>query len=316
MRQEMRSHRALAELARKQHGVVSYRQLRELGLSKGHIHRSREARRLHPIHRGVYAVGHPYLSPHGRCMAAVLVFEEGAVVSHRSAAWLWGIGPLGPRAVEVTVAARGNQRQGLRVHRVWALSDRERARQDAIPVTSIARTLLDLAGTSSAKQIERAVERTKRRGLLDLPSIDALLSHRHGFGKERLQEALRLYRQPVSERARSELLFLDAIKTKGLPAPSINLFVAGYEIDAYWEAERFAVEVDGWETHSTRAAFEDDRLRQEELKLAGIDSVRITARRIEREPDAVATRIGLLLARRRKEIGLTCKSSPHTGDDL
>lgn len=89
----------------------------------------------------------------------------------------------------------------------------------------------------------------------------------------------------------------------GLPTPSINRFVAGCEIDAYWERERFAVEVDGWETHGTRAAFESDRLRQEELKLAGIDSIRVTARRIEREPEAVATRIGLLLTRRRRELG-------------
>ncbi|HEX5984139.1 MAG TPA: type IV toxin-antitoxin system AbiEi family antitoxin domain-containing protein [Solirubrobacterales bacterium] len=300
----MRSHGRLAEMARRQHGVVSFRQLRELGFSKGHIQRSREARRLHPIHRGVYAVGHPYLSPRGHLMAAVLVFGKGAVVSHRSAAWLWGIGPLGPRAVEVTVAARGNRRQGLRVHRVWALPDRERASRDGIPVTSLPRTLLDLAGTSSATLTERAVERAKRRGLLDLPSIDALLSERGGFGRERLQEALRLYRQPVFERARSELLFLDAIKAKGLPAPSINTFVAGCEIDAYWERERFAVEVDGWETHGTRVAFEDDRLRQEDLKLAGIDSIRVTARRIEREADAVATRIGLLLVRRRRELRL------------
>jgi predicted transcriptional regulator of viral defense system len=304
MREEMRSQQELAELARQQHGVVSYRQLRRLGLSKGHVHRAREAGRLHPVHRGVYAVGHPYLSPHGRCMAAVLVFAEGAVLSHRSAAWLWGIGPLGPRAVEVTVAARGNQRQGLQVHRVWALLDRERAKRDGIPVTSVARTLLDLAGTVSEKQLERAVERAKRRGKLDLIAIDAMLARRSGYGAERLQQALCLYRKPVSERARSELLFLDAIEAKGLPVPGINTFVAGCEIDAYWEAERFAVEVDGWETHGTRAAFEDDRLRQEELKLAGIDSIRVAARRIEREPDAVATRIGLLLARRRRELGL------------
>jgi predicted transcriptional regulator of viral defense system len=316
MREEMRSQHRLAELARKQHGVVSYRQLRGLGLSKGHIQRSKEAGRLHPIHRGVYAVGHPYLSPHGRCMAAVLVFSGGAVLSHRSAAWLWGIGPLGPRAVEVTVAARGNQRQGLQVHRVWALPDRDRARQDGIPVTSVARTLLDFAGVSSAKQLERVVERAKRRGLLDLDSIDAMLSRRRGYGAERLQDALSLYRQPVTERARSELLFLAAIKAKGLPIPSINTFVAGCELDAFWEGERFAVEVDGWETHGTRAAFESDRLRQEEMKLAGIDSIRVAARRIEREPDAVATRIGLLLARRRRELALTRKSSPVCGDDL
>jgi hypothetical protein len=118
-----------------------------------------------------------------------------------------------------------------------------------------------------------------------------------------LRETLEIYRDPAFSRARSELLFLDLVKKAGLPRPALNTFVAGYEIDAYWERERFAVEVDGWESHRTRAAFEADPLRQEELKLAGIDSLRITARRTEREPRQVAKRLGILLARRRIELG-------------
>jgi very-short-patch-repair endonuclease len=98
------------------------------------------------------------------------------------------------------------------------------------------------------------------------------------------------------------LLFLDLIKRAGLQRPAMNTFVAGYEVDAYWEAERFAVEVDGWDTHRTRQAFEADPLRQEDLKLAGIDSIRITARRIEREPKVVGQRLRRLLAHRRKEL--------------
>jgi hypothetical protein len=305
MREEMRSHAELARLAESQYGVVTYRQLRQLGFSKGHIDRARMARRLLRVHIGVYAVGHAGLSTHGRAMAAVLVFPETAILSHYSAAWLWGLVPSPPQEVEVTVPARGNRRSGLRVHRVWSLAAEERAAYEGIPVTSVPRTLADLAATSSPRQLARVVDRAKRRGKLDLDAIDRCLGRRPAsHGKELLTETLRLYRRPVFDRARSELLFLDSIADRGLTLPSINFFVAGYEVDAYWEEERFAVEVDGWETHGSREAFESDRLRQEDLKLAGIDSIRITAARIEREPAAVARRLKLLLGRRRTELGI------------
>jgi hypothetical protein len=236
-------------------------------------------------------------------MAAVLLFERPVAVSHWSAAWLWGFAASGPREVEVTVAARGNRRQGLCVHRVWSLPGPELTERERIPITSPARTLLDVASTSSAMNLKRVVDRARRRGKLDLDEIDAVLARRGAsYGAQRLRDALRIYRQPVADRARSELLFLDAVARVGLPAPSINTFVAGCEIDAYWEQERFAVEVDGWEAHGDRAAFENDRLRQEDLKLAGIDSVRIAAARLEREPQAVAVRLRRLLERRRAEV--------------
>lgn len=305
MREEMRSHRELAELARRQHGVVSFSQLQELGFSKGYIARAEGAGRLQRVHWGVYAVGHAALSDHGRATAALLVFPGTAVLSHNSAGWLWGLLPTAPQEAEVTVAARGNKRRGLQVHRVWALPDEERTTYEGLPVTSMARTLVDLAGTSSPRGLSRLVDRARRRGKLDIAAIDRVLERRHrGFVTERLQEALRLYRQPVFDRARSELLFLDAIHDAGLPAPRINTWEEGCEIDAYWEAERFAVEVDGWETHGSREAFEKDRLRQEDLKLAGIDSIRIAARRIEQEPRVVAKRLKLLLTRRRTELGI------------
>lgn len=305
MREEMRSHRALAELAARQYGLVSYRQLRELGFSKGHIARAQKAARLRRIHLGVYALGHVALSPHARAMAAVLVFPQKVVLSHDSAAWLWGFASTAPREAEVTVAARGNRRAGLRVHRVWSLPDEDRTTHARIPVTSVARTLVDIADTRSIKHLARMVDRAERRGMLDLAAVDRAMARRPVSPRQdQIQEVLKLYRRPVFDRARSELLFLDAVHNVDMPLPSLNLWVAGHEIDAYWEKERFAVEVDGWETHGTRKAFEDDRLRQEDLKLAGIDSIRITASRIEREPEVVAKRLKLLLARRRKEMGL------------
>lgn len=300
MRGEMRSHHLLAELAETQHGVVSFRQLRELEFSKGHISRAFEAGRLRRIHRGVYAVGHARLSDHGRCHAAVLACGDGAVLSHHSAAWLWGFLPRCPAEPAVTTPSRGHRRHGIRVHRAAALSTRDRAVGEGIAVTSAARTLLDLGAVATARDLTSAIDRARRLGHLDLDSLDGLLA-RHGrtIAGKRLRQALALYRKPVFDRARSELLFLDALEKEGQPPPVLNCWVEKWEIDAYWEAERFAVEVDGWKTHGSRKAFEDDRLRLEEMKLAGIDGIRISARRIETHPKQVAQRIGTFLARRR-----------------
>jgi hypothetical protein len=303
MRGEMRSHAALAELARIQYGVVSFRQLRELGFSKGAIWRAREAGRLHPLHQGAYAVGHLAVSDHGRCMAAVLACGARAALSHDSAAWLWGFLRVCPAEPEVSVPNAGRPRPGIGAHRVRPFALNEVGWLEGIPVTSAARTLLDLAARDRGRHLQQAIEKAKRLGRLDLGKIDDILLRRRGApGTRRLREGVEIYRDPAFSRARSELLFLDLVKRAGLQRPALNTFVAGYEIDAYWELERFAVEVDGWDAHRTREAFEADPVRQEDLKLAGIDSIRITARRIEREPEVVGQRLRRLLTRRREEL--------------
>lgn len=145
------------------------------------------------------------------------------------------------------------------------------------------------------------LEKAERLGLLDVDAIDLTIarSGRHP-GRKRLFIATAIYRDTAMTRARTERLFIALVRRAGLPRPAINYFIAGHEIDAYWEQERFAVELDGYETHGTRAAFERDPVRIEELKLAGIDAIRITARRIEREPGEVAIRLRYLLAQRRR----------------
>jgi Transcriptional regulator, AbiEi antitoxin len=299
----MRSHEALAEMAREQYGVVSFRQLRELGFSKGAIGRAREARRLHRLHQGVYAVGHIALSDHSRCMAAILACGPQAVLSHESAAWLWGFLPSRPIQPEVSVPNAGRPRSGIRAHRVAPLALDEVGALERIRVTLPARTLLDLAAVNRGRRLQQAIEKAKRLGKLDLDEIDGLLRRRRGAaGTRRLREGVEIYRDPAFSRSRPELLFLDLVKRAGLPRPALNIFVAAHEVDAYWESERFAVEVDGWDTHRTREAFEADPVRQEDLKLAGIDSIRITARRIEREPKAVGRRLRKLLELRREEL--------------
>jgi hypothetical protein len=146
------------------------------------------------------------------------------------------------------------------------------------------------------------IERSEQLELFDLTAVDSLLARTVGHpGAGRLHKALATYRAPAFTRSHLERLFLALVQKEGLPAPAANTFVAGFELDMYWPRERFAVELDGYETHGTRAAFERDPIRQEELKLAGIEMVRLTYRRLTREPKVVAKRLAALLEKRRRE---------------
>ncbi|HSS03675.1 MAG TPA: hypothetical protein VLK89_00615 [Solirubrobacterales bacterium] len=190
----------------------------------------------------------------------------------------------------------------MSIHHSTILEAVDAAVHEGVPLTAVPRTLLDLAARPRLKLAEHALERSERLGLLDTTALDSLIarSGRHA-GRNRLRAALSIYRDPAFSRSRPERVFLDLTLKAGLPRPAINTFVAGHEIDAYWEKERFAVEIDGYETHGTRVAFERDPMRLESLKLAGIDAVRITARRLELDPKGVVERIGALLERRRRE---------------
>jgi very-short-patch-repair endonuclease/predicted transcriptional regulator of viral defense system len=303
MREEVRHHLELAALAEDQHGVVSHQQLLRLGYSQAAVGRSLGSGRLHRIFRGAYAVGHRRVSRHGICLAAVLACGDGALLSHLSAGWLWGITATFLSEPHVTVPSRGHSRRGIAIHHSTILEPDDRKLCEGLPVTSVSRTLLDLAATESKRSLEGAIDRAERLDLLDMGDADALLarcgSHR---GRAAFRRAAELYRDPAFFRARSERLLLALIKRAGLPRPMMNAFVEGHEIDAFWPDLRFAVEVDGWVAHRSRKSFELDPLRQEHLKLAGIEMVRITARRIERESDDVAANLRRLLRQRQEQL--------------
>jgi predicted transcriptional regulator of viral defense system len=295
----------LAELARRQHGVVSIRQLGRLGWKRSSVTKAVRARRLHRLHRGVYAVGHTDLSWHAHCLAAVLANSPAAVASHFSAGWLWGLLSSQPSGrFNLTAPTRRHPKAGFAIHHA-ALADRDRTIVDGVPVTSLARTQLDLAARSSRPVTERRLERAEELEVFDLRALDDVLERcGHHPGAGRLRAALAIYRpDPAMTRSRVERRFRNLMKQAGLPPPSMNFVVGGYELDAYWEPERFVVELDLYETHGTRAAFERDRLRQEELKLIGIEMIRVTGPRLQREPGAVAERIGTLLGGGGGEVG-------------
>lgn len=288
---------AISVLAGRQHGMVARRQLQELGLGPDAIDHRVQGGRLHPSHRGVYAVGHPRPIGRARWMAAVLAGGPGAVLSHASAAALWGLRPTAKTRIDVTVPGRrGRGRPGIALHRVRGLAHEDRATRDGIPVTAVARTLLDLAEVAPAPQLERAVEEAQRLRLLDLAAIQGVCERSHGrHGLRALRAVLADAREPLPVRSELERRFARLCEEADLPPPALNVTVAGFEVDAYWPRGRLIVELDGFAYHRSRAAFERDRLRDADLQLAGYRVLRITARRLDREPAAIAAALRMLL---------------------
>jgi Transcriptional regulator, AbiEi antitoxin len=311
MRQKRRTrvrpqtHQPLAELAQRQHGVVSVRQLTQLlGYSPSAITRAAADGRLHRLYRGVYAVGHTRISRHGACLAAVLACGPESLLSHRSAGWLYGILPAGRTAIVVTTVNWRSPRPRIELHQSRSLVADDRALEQRIPVTAVPRTLLDLAATVRFDRLQRALERCEELELFDLGPVEALLDRtrgHHGWG--RLRRAIELYEPPPFTRSLFERRFFEAVLRFGLPRPATNFVEAGFELDVYWPEYRFAVELDTYQTHGTKGAFERDLLREEDLKLAGIELTRVTDVRFHREPEAVLERVSTLLMRSRNRAG-------------
>jgi very-short-patch-repair endonuclease len=285
-------------------------QLLELGYAANTVLEWSISGRVHRLHQGVYAVGHRQLTWYSRCWAAVLAAEPDelapwrAVASHYSAAYLWGLLRWTPDLMHVTAPTRRRAKRKFRVHFSSILADEDRGTCAGIPVTAVPRTLLDLAIRARPEQLEGYLERAEDRELLDVRAVEGVLSRAGGHrGRGRLGQALAIYRpDPAFTRSKFERRFRQAVMAAGLPAPSMNFNVAGFELDAYWPNLRFAVELDLYETHGSRAAFERDHRRHEELKLLGIEMIRVTAPRFKREPEAVLRNLAALLQGRGQEL--------------
>jgi hypothetical protein len=269
-----------------------------LGFAKSTITRRVAAGRLFRVFRGVYAVGHPRLSRRGSWMAAVLTYGSGALLSHRSAAALWGLLPPSDGRIDVTVerGARREGRLGVRLHRARLHPD-DRSVRDAIPLTSPARTLVDLADVARPSTVRRAFEEAERLRIFDLHALSALLRRSRGRRGLRVLGELLAEGQdsPPTVRSQLERDFRDLIRSAGLPMPAMNVMVAGFEVDALWPQQGLVVELDGYDYHRSRLAFERDRERDERLQLTGLRVVRFTARRLRDDPGAVLRTIRRLL---------------------
>jgi very-short-patch-repair endonuclease len=196
---------------------------------------------------------------------------------------------------------RGHGQDAIGLHHCPALRDEDIAETERLPVTAVSRTLLDYASTAKGLRLDRAIDRADRLGLLDLTAIDRItdevLGHR---GRGPLRRAMVIYRESGFTRSGGEKRMLAALADAGVRRPVVNNFLEGYELDFFWERERLAVELDSWEHHRGRRSFEEDRKRQDELTMAGIEMIRITGTRLRREPRKVAFRIAEHLARRRQ----------------
>jgi very-short-patch-repair endonuclease len=282
---------AIGRIADAQYGVVARAQLLALGLGADAIGRRVRCGRLRPLHRGVYAVGHLVLRREAHWLAAVLACGDGAVLSHAAAAAHWGLRPSAATRVDVMVrGAGGRRRPGLRVHRHATLLAGEITRHEAIPVTTPARTLLDLAATLPRRALERAVDQTEVLRLFDLTALAATVSAHQGRPGAPLLGAVLEQHSAGSTLTRSELeeRFLRFCAARGIARPMVNTIVAGLEVDFYWPRPRLVVELDGWAFHGTRAAFERDRRRDTRLAAAGIRVLRLTDRQLATTPDDVA----------------------------
>ena len=289
---------AIAALAGAQHGVVAHRQLAALGLAPRAIQYRLTHGRLHRLHRGVYAVGHEALRREGAWMAATLVAET-AVLSHRSAAALWGIRAGDGTRTEITVPRALKRRDRLEIHGAGLPAD-EVTVERRIPVTTPARTLLDLAAVLSPQHLERAATEAEIRRLGSPTSLADLVARYPGRpgtpAIKRLLERRDIGRNITKQEL--ELRFLAFLDTHGLPRPYVNARVHGKEVDGLWPDQHLIVELDGFATHGTRTAFETDRARDRALLVAGHRVVRVTWRQLTEEHDAIAMQLRTLLARR------------------
>jgi very-short-patch-repair endonuclease len=272
MRLELAIDATIARIAGLQYGVITFEQLLDAGLSQSGIIRRVKAGRLHRIHKGVYAVGHRGLSREGWWMAAVLACGEGAVLSHTSAAVLWGMRDRRDGPIHVTVPTIGGRarRQGLRIHRS-ALPHGQTTFRARIPVTRSDRTLSDLRRIAPAHEYRQALRRAEYL---------------------RLQTGTH---QPDRTRSELETRMFAICRRHRLPLPEVNIPVGRFTPDFVWPEHRVVVEVDGWDGHSGPVAFEEDRARDVELRVLGWTVLRFTWRQVTQQGPAVAAALLVVL---------------------
>lgn len=291
-----RGDRALAELARAQHGVVAHDQLLDLGIGRGAIRHRVETGRLHRLHPRVYAIGHTVLTARGHYVAAVLACGPGSALSHRSAAAHRELRRCARSSVDVTTTTRRRPRGGIDVHHTRPLHPEDVTLVEGIPTTSVARTLLDLAEVASFTHLGYAFEEAERRRILDLAAIERVC--RRNPGRRGLKPLTALVRQATpapDSRSKLERRFLSLCREAGVPEPALNVDAGGFDCDAVWYAQLLVIEIDGEAVHRTRAAFERDRRKDAALVLAGWRVVRITEERLKRDAKGIVVMLRALL---------------------
>jgi Transcriptional regulator, AbiEi antitoxin len=284
--------RLIAAIAAEQHGHIAYQQLVDLGLTRSAIDVRVKKGLLIRVHRGVYAVGHPRPEGIARAAAAVLACGPDGVLSHFSAAALWGLTHW-PHRHEVTVPAKRHP-SGIWVHLHPTLESRDIRKHRGLRVTSPARTVMDIAPRQTDSGRQRAVSQAVLNKLMRPDHLEAALNrYPHHPGVSLLRHP------PDPTRSDFERLFPPYCKRHNLPIPRMNAYVAGHEVDALFVAEKVIVELDSWEFHRDRRSFESDRERDAATLAADHATIRLTWHRFTNKPDEEAARLHSILESRR-----------------
>jgi very-short-patch-repair endonuclease len=275
----------LGRLAQRQWGVVSRAQLIDLGLRDRGITEWVRTGRLRRLYQGVYAVGHDRLRLEGRWLAAVMACGPGAALSHRDAAALWELRQSNSTLIDVIVPSQnGRRRPGIRIHRSGRLRPDEVTVRHGIPVTTIARTLLDLADVLERQALRRAITEAEYLNRFDMIAINAAVQNNPGRRGAKLKAAV----GKAGNRTRSKLedRFLVFVELHGVEPPQTGVWIEGYETDFLWPDANLVVELDGLAAHRTTAAMKGDRHRDRMLWRAGFRTMRLTEDDLE-DPAAV-----------------------------
>jgi very-short-patch-repair endonuclease len=290
----------IAQIAKMQRGRVARRQLLAAGVSRSTVGWLVSRRRLIPRLRGVFAVGHAAPMQLERETEALLAVRDGAALSHFSAAGLWGLCAPGSLVEVIVHEGRSSRMPGVQVHRSRILESRDVRIRKGLPVTSPARTLLDIAVTATDRQLEIAFDRGIVERILKLSHVGDVLDRAGGHpGRGRLADLLgRESGASTMTSSETEERMLALIRSAGLPAPEVNFPFGPYKLDFYWPAARFVVEVDGHQFHSSRYRFERDRRKDNDLRRANIEVMRIVGREIKERSHALIADITRSLARR------------------
>lgn len=262
------------------------------------MHHRVRAGQLQRLWRGVYAFGHSELRLEGRLLGAVFACGPRAVLSHRSTADRWGILATARSGIDVTVVTRSGRlpRPGIDLHCVRRLDARDVTRLDGIPVTTVARTLVDLCSVVPPRSVEKALEQSYVLQLITPHSIEHALERTPGRRTAPLRRLLAVERRAQTlTRSELEEAFLALCRRGGLPDPEVNVQLHGYEVDFLWRKQRRVVEVDGYAFHSMRGAFERDRRKDVDLELAGFPVTRFTHDQVIYDPDETLRRTARLV---------------------
>jgi very-short-patch-repair endonuclease len=287
--------RRIARIGARQDNVISREQLLAAGLGRGAIAHRVAAGAWQRLHNSVYLLGPAPPTLMARARAAGLACGTGAVVSHRSAAEMFGLLPETRGDVHVTVAGRNvAPREGVSRHRIAAFGPGQVTNMRGIPVTSVARTICDLAATEPQREVEHAYQEALYRRIVTDRQIAAVLQREP---RRRGTPVIRaLLDNPAMTRSERERALLRLLSSAQLPKPLTNVRLHGYLVDAYWPEHGLVLEFDGWQAHGHRSAFETDRKRDQVMAAHGLRVIRVTDRQLKYELVAVVARIAMSLS--------------------